>query len=82
MFNKQTGIFKYGDVQSIEIRTNVLYRRFGVGKMRFAVLGASAVRKHKTGMFPIKGFLDSADLMVAHEDNVLLSKYGNTPKNN
>lgn len=82
MFNKQTGIFKYGDVQSIEIRTNVLYRKFGVGKMRFAVLGASAVKNHKTGMFPIEGFLDAADLMVAHEDNVLLGKYGKTPKNN
>ena len=82
MFNKQTGIFKYGDVQSIEVRTNVLYRNLGLGRMRFSVLGATSVRKHKTGLFPIKGFLDAADLMVAHEDNVLLSKYGETPKNN
>ena len=77
-FNKQTGIFKYGDVQSMEIRTNLFYRLFGIGRLRFAVLGASAVRKHKTGLFPIKGFEEASVLMVAHEDNVLLGKYGKT----
>ncbi len=75
-FNKQTGIFKYGDVQSMEIRTNLFYRLFGIGRLRFAVLGASAVRRHKTGLFPIEGFEQAAGLMVAHEDNVLLGKYG------
>ena len=77
-FNKQTGIFKYGDVQSMEIRTNVLYRMFGIGQLRFAVLGASSVRRHKTGLFPVESFGQAAELMVAHEDNILLSKYGST----
>ena len=76
MFNKQTGIFKYGDVQSMEIRTNVFYRLFGIAKLHFAVLGASSVRRHKTGLFPIEGFEEASRLMVAHEDNVLLGKYG------
>lgn len=77
-FNKQTGIFKYGDVQSMEIRTNVFYRLFGIARLRFAVLGATSVRRHKTGLFPVDGFGQAADLMVAHEDNILLSKYGDT----
>lgn len=75
-FNKQTGFFKYGDVQSMEIRTNVFYRLFGIGRLRFAVLGASSVRRHKTGMFRMEGFGQAADLMVAHEDSILLGKYG------
>ena len=75
-FNKQTGLFKYGDVQSMEIRTNVFYRLFGIGRMHFAVLGASSVRRHKTGLFPIEGFEQASDLMVAHEDNILIGKYG------
>ena len=75
-FNKQTGIFKYGDVQSMEIRTNLFYRLFGIGRLRFAVLGASAVRRHKTGLFPIRGFEEASVRMVEHEDNILLGKYG------
>ena len=79
-FNKQTGIFKYGDVQSMDIRTNLFYRLFGIGRLRFAVLGATSVRKHKTGLFPVKGFEEASVLMVEHEDNVLLAKYGATQK--
>ncbi len=75
-FNKQTGIFKYGDVQSMEIRTNVFYRPFGIARLRFAVLGGTSVRRHKTGLFPAESFEQAAELMVAHEDNILLSKYG------
>lgn len=75
-FNKQTGIFKYGDIQSIEIKTNPLYRLCGIGRMRFYVLGASSVKRHKTGLFPIDGFADAADRMVEHEDNILAGKYG------
>lgn len=76
IFNKLTGVFKYGDVQSMEIRTNLFYRLFGIGRLHFAVLGASSVRKHKTGLFPVKGFEEASARMVAHEDNVLLGKYG------
>ena len=77
-FNKQTGFFRYGDIQSMAIRTNPLYRLFGVGRLRFAVLGASAVKNHKTGLFPIAGFDEAAERMVEHEDSILLGKYGSS----
>ena len=75
-FNKQTGIFKYGDIQSMEIRTNPLYRLFGIARLRFFVLGASSVKHHKTGLFPVTGFDEASEQMVLHEDNILAGKYG------
>lgn len=75
-FNKQTGIFKYGDIQSMEVRTNPLYRLFGIGRLRFFVLGASSVKNHKTGLFPVQGFDEASQQMVLHEDSILAGKYG------
>ena len=75
MFNKRSGMFKYGDIQNIQIRTNLLYRKFGLGRMRFTILASASVSSHKTGLFKMDGFDRAAALMIAHEDSILSSKH-------
>lgn len=76
MFNKRTGIFKYGDVQNMVVRTNPIYRKWGLGKLNFSILGATSVRNHKTGLFAMQVFDNASAQMILHEDNVLKGKYG------
>lgn len=75
MFTKKTCTFKYGDIQSMGVDSNILYRKLGLGKLRFSILGASAVRLHKTAVFHTEPFDYASAQMVAHEDNVLREKY-------
>lgn len=75
MFNKRSGMFKYGDIQNIQIKTNLLYRKLGLGRMRFTILASSAISSHKTGLFKTDGFERAAVLMTAHEDNILREKH-------
>lgn len=81
MFNKRSGMFKYGDIQTIQIKTNLLYRKFGLGRMRFTILASSALSSHKTGVFKTDSFERAAELMTAHEDNILKEKLCKEQKN-
>ena len=74
MFNKRVCICKYGDIQHMCLRTNRLYRIAGLSAMKFSILGASAVRRHKTGLFRDAVFDGVPETMVAHTDSILQGK--------
>ncbi|MCR5484302.1 MAG: PH domain-containing protein [Clostridiales bacterium] len=72
MFGKYYYIIKYGDIQSVTVKTNILFKRSGLGRMKFSILSASAMQKHKTGWFKISDFDFVADTVVNTEDKMLL----------
>lgn len=54
IFSRKSGIFKYGDIQHTEIKTNFIMRRFGVATLRLSILAGSKMKNHSTGWFPVE----------------------------
>ncbi|MBQ3150774.1 MAG: PH domain-containing protein [Clostridia bacterium] len=74
IFNKKTYFFKFGDIQNIFIRTNVLYKNLSLGRLGFSILGASSVRDHKTGLFRFDDFDALSEKVTDHKDNLFFKK--------
>ncbi len=48
---KKTGYFKYGDIQTVQLRSNAVCQRFGIGRISLSILSSNAMRVHTTGWF-------------------------------
>ncbi|NLO46668.1 MAG: PH domain-containing protein [Clostridiales bacterium] len=68
MFNRSHGIVKYGDIQDVKIKTNILLKKMRLGRMSFSILSASAMKKHRTGWFDISLFEQAAGKVVDTEE--------------
>lgn len=51
IFSLTHASFRYDAVQTVQLRTNPFFRRFGIGRIRLSILGSSAVSVHTTGWF-------------------------------
>lgn len=51
IFSLTYATFRYDAIQTAQLSTNPLLKRFGVGKIRVSILGSSAVSVHTTGWF-------------------------------
>jgi uncharacterized membrane protein YdbT with pleckstrin-like domain len=71
IFAKHKGMFKYPDIQDTRIKTNVLLRRLGAGRMTLSILSSSNLKTHRTGYFHLPVFDTVSDLTVAHDDGTV-----------
>ena len=56
VLSKKTAFFKYGDIQTVQLRTNAVCGRFGIGKISLSILSSNAMRVHTTGWFKKENF--------------------------
>lgn len=68
IFSRRRGMFKYGDIQHAELRTNFIMRRFGVATLGLSILSGSKLKNHKTGWFPTESLERVADAVVENRD--------------
>lgn len=71
IFAKHKGMFKYPDIQDTRIKTNVLLRRLGAGRMILSILSSSNLKTHRTGYFHLTVFDTVSNLTVAHDDGTV-----------
>ncbi len=71
IFSRYHGVVKYGDIQEVTVKTNLLFKKYNLGRMKFSILSASSMQTHKTGWFSTEAFDAVARRVVDAEDNVL-----------
>ncbi len=58
LFSLIHGYFKYESIQTAQFKSNMLFKRKGVGKIRISILSSGSVSLHTTGWFD-KTYFDS-----------------------
>lgn len=51
ILSQKTASFKYKDIQTAQLRTNAVCKRFGIGRISLSILSSNAMRVHTTGWF-------------------------------
>lgn len=51
VLSSKSCFFKFEDIQTVQLRTDILMKRFGLGRIRLSILSSSAMSVHTTGWF-------------------------------
>lgn len=71
VLSQYTGVLKYGDIQSIKLKTNFVIKSKNASKLSLTILSGSKFSSHSTGFFDNKHYNNIIDKMVEHSDTAV-----------
>ncbi|MGI6247995.1 MAG: PH domain-containing protein [Acutalibacteraceae bacterium] len=69
IFSKTRAMFKYGDIQDANFRSNFMFFKKRVARMTFHILSGSNIKKHRTGYFSLTDLESAAENILKNKDS-------------